>query len=178
MSRVFYHNLEDITSMVLLAARMVSLFEPQGLAGRLGELHPLECASLARCYQALEWHQAGEIAYRTALSGLLPDDLRREIFRDLALFLKRIGRRAEAAELWEEWITSYGAEDITGYVELAKHHEWHTGDLSAARGWVAWAVRLVEHWPAGMAREESLVELHHRLERIERKAKGSPDAGD
>ena len=37
--RVFYHNLEDIVSMPLLAARMARFFGQEELAERLAELH-------------------------------------------------------------------------------------------------------------------------------------------
>jgi len=42
----------------------------------------------------------------------------------------------------EEWIETIPGDDLTPYVELAKHHEWTTGDLAAARGWAAWALQI------------------------------------
>jgi uncharacterized protein YprB with RNaseH-like and TPR domain len=168
MARVFYHNLMDIVSMPLLAARMAKLFQPPDPTPHLVNLHPLECISLARCYEALGWATAGESAYRAALAGSLPTTDHGQALRDLSFLLKRLERRAEAAALWEEWISSAPA-DLTPYIELAKHHEWHTGDLAAARGWTAWALRIAESWPPGPGRAETLAELRHRLERVERK---------
>ena len=89
-----------------------------------------------------------------------------------AILLKRLARREEAVALWEEWIGAVPGEDVTPYVELAKHHEWHTADLAAARGWTAWAVRIAEGWSPGYTREATLLELRHRLARIERKLAG------
>jgi len=169
MSRVFYHNLMDIVAMPLLAARMARFFQAADPAPLLVDLHPLECISLARCYEASGWAAAGESAYRAALAGALSPAERGQVYRDLGFLLKRLERRAEAAALWEEWISSVPGADLTPYVELAKHHEWHTGDLEAARGWAAWALRIAEGWPPGPGRPETLAELRHRLARLERK---------
>jgi len=170
--RVFYHNLEDIASMPLLGARMARFFQPESPAEHLAGLHPLECWSLGRCYDALDWTEAGIAAYRSALTNG-PDmpDLP-QILRELAYLYKRLQRRTEAAELWELWIGTVAGDDLTPYIELAKHHEWHTLDLAAARGWAAWALRIVEGWPPGLTREEAAVDLRHRLERLARKLAG------
>jgi hypothetical protein len=167
--RVFYHNLMDVTSMPILAARLAHHFRPFDPMASLDGLHPLDCASLGRCYVALEWSEAAIAAYRAALNGTLTDADRADVLRDLGFLLKRLERREEAAALWEEWISSVSGDDLTPYVELAKHHEWHTGDLAAARGWAAWALRSAEGWPPGSARDGTLAELRHRLERLERK---------
>jgi uncharacterized protein YprB with RNaseH-like and TPR domain len=169
LARVFYHNLVDITSMVLLAARMARHFRPSEPARYLRDLPPLDCISLARCYEALHWPEAGEAAYRAALAGPLGDSERARIVRDLGFLLKRQERLDEAAALWEEWISSIPGDDPTPYIELAKYHEWRTGDLVAARGWAAWALRIVENWPPGPPRDIALAELCHRLARLERK---------
>jgi uncharacterized protein YprB with RNaseH-like and TPR domain len=167
--RVFYHNLLDITSMPILAARLARHFEPADSVARLTDLHPLECASLARCYAGLAWIDAAIAAYRAALAGSLADAERADVLRDLAYLLKRLERREEAAEVWEEWIGSLMGDDLTPYIELAKHHEWNTLNHKAARGWTAWALRIAEGWPSGSARAEAVEELRHRLERLERK---------
>lgn len=170
--RVFYHNLEDIASMPLLGARMARFFKPEGLAEYLLELHPLECWSLGRCYGALQWEEAGILAYRTALEGSPDGPESVQILRELGYLYKRLERRDEAVELWEAWIGTVSGDDLTPYIELAKHHEWHTLDLVAARGWAAWALRIAEGWPPGFARDEAMTELRHRLARLERKLAG------
>jgi hypothetical protein len=170
--RVFYHNLIDITSMPLLAVRLGQLYQASGLEERLNLLHPAERASLARAYVDLGWIAAGERAYHAAIATAAADAQRAQLYRDLGLLLKRLARREEAVALWEEWIGAMPGEDVTPYVELAKHHEWQTADLAAARGWTAWAVRIAEGWPPGYAREATLLELRHRLARVERKLAG------
>ena len=101
-----------------------------------------------------------------------------QILRELGYLYKRLERRDEAAGVWEDWIGSVAGDDLTPYIELAKHHEWHTLDLAAARGWAAWALRIAEGWPPGSARAEALADLRHRLERVERKLAGGTVADD
>lgn len=170
---VFYHNLEDIVSMALLGARMAPFFRRQRLDERLNGLHPLECWSLGRCYDALDWAEAGIDAYRAALAGSPPALQQAQIRRDLGSLYKRLARWDDAAALWEEWVSAVPGDDLTPYLELAKHHEWRTGDLAAARGWAGWALRIAEGWASGFAREEALAGLRHRLARLERKLTGS-----
>ena len=170
--RVFYHNLIDITTMPLLAARLGQLYQVQGLSGRVDALHPAERLCLARAYADLGWDDAAELAYRAALSHASADAERTQAYRELGFLLKRLERRDEAAALWEEWVAGVAGEEIIPYVELAKHHEWRTGDLAAARGWAAWALKIVEGWLPGLTREMTLADLRHRLARIEAKLEG------
>jgi uncharacterized protein len=177
LARVFYHNLEDITSMAALGARMAGLFRPLDPGTGKPGLHPLEWLSLARCYRDLCWDEAGISAYRAALDESLASSERPHALRELGYLYKRAGRRAEAAALWEEWIGSIPGDELTPYLELAKHHEWHTADLAAARGWAAWALQIAEASGGGDARDEAVAQLMHRLARLERKLAGSA-AGD
>jgi uncharacterized protein YprB with RNaseH-like and TPR domain len=175
LAHVFYHNLEDIVSMPLLGARMARFFHQErqeDLREQLAGLHHLEALSLGRCYDALNWAGEGVTAYRAALDRAPFGAELTQILRDLGYLYKRLERRDEAAEMWEAWIGSESGDDLTPYIELAKHHEWHTLDLAAARGWAAWALRLAEGWPPGSARAEALANLRHRLERVERKLAG------
>jgi len=178
LAHVFYHNLEDIASMVVLGARMARFFRPESPPEYPAELHPLEVWSLGRCYDALDWVDASVVAYRTALDRAAGDPLVTQILRELGYLYKRLERRDEAAEVWEDWIGTVSGDDLTPYIELAKHHEWHTLDLAAARGWAAWALRIAEGWPPGIARAEALAELRHRLKRVERKLAGNAVADD
>ncbi len=178
LTHVFYHNLEDIASMVVLGARMARFFRPESLVERLPELHPLEWWSLGRCYDTLDWVDASIAAYRAALRQSAGGSEMSQILRELGYLYKRLERRDEAAGVWEDWIGTVSGDDLTPYIELAKHHEWHTLDLAAARGWAAWALRIAEGWPPGFAREEAVADLRHRLARLERKLGGNAVAED
>jgi hypothetical protein len=169
MTRVFYHNREDIVNMAPLAAMLCAPFEPAGAWAPDPGLHPADWVSLGRCYEELDWQEASERAYRCALGTALPAELRGLALQRLGWLLKRQQRRAEAVAIWHDWITSVPGPDVTPYEELAKHHEWHEPDLAAARKWTLWGLHTARQLPPGPAREETLASLQHRLERLERK---------
>jgi len=177
--RVFYHNLMDIVSMPLLAGRLAQLYQTDDLAAKLASLSTVERLNLARAYVELGWYAAGEAAYRAALATASAAG-QIQAYRELSFLLKRLGRRDEAAVLWEEWISAAPGEDLAPYIELAKHHEWHTADLMAARGWAAWALHIAGRQPEGPARAATLAELRHRLARLEQKLddRGRGPVGD
>jgi hypothetical protein len=84
------------------------------------------------------------------------------------------GRRPR--DLWQLWLTSVPGSDALPFIELAKYHEWHTGDLAEAEMWAAWGLHTVEATPASPAAAQGrLADLRHRLARIRRKrSNGSP----
>ncbi len=182
LARVFYHNLQDVVSMALLGARMARHFTRESVDIDHDDLDPLECVSLARCYDRLGWVEASVRCYRRAIRRAALAESQVLALRELSLLYKRLEWREQAAELWEEWISTVPGgsralpgEDLTPYVELAKHHEWHTGNLPAARGWAAWALRIAESWPPGFVRDDVVAQLSHRLARIERKLAGQSE---
>jgi uncharacterized protein YprB with RNaseH-like and TPR domain len=163
MPRIFYHNQIDVLSMVVLAAHLCSAFgRPEGELQR-GQ----EWFSLARWYEQSGMIREAEGAYRSAIDADLPAEVYRGALQRLGLLLKRSERRAEAEIVWQQ-LASVELDDVHGHIELAKYHEWHTGELEQAAEWTRQALVLVEHWPRGL---QKLVtpELHHRLNRLETK---------
>ncbi|MFN2168279.1 MAG: hypothetical protein ACK2U9_18715, partial [Anaerolineae bacterium] len=150
-------------------------FEEHGQAAGRHELHPVEAAGLGRCFEELGWLEVSERVYRAALAQGLPAEVRSQTLHRLGWLLKRQERRGEAVAIWEEWITSVPGPDPTPYEELAKHHEWHEVDLAAARKWTLWGLHTAQLMPPGPRREQSLQDLRHRLERLERKLSGLDD---
>jgi uncharacterized protein YprB with RNaseH-like and TPR domain len=172
LRRVFYHNLEDILSMVALAERM-------GRALSAGDNAPLEredWLSLGRCYEDLAQWPAAEGAYRRALESVRDPAAKAAAFHCLGQLLKRQQRWAEAAELWELWLTSVPGVDPTPYAELAKYCEWQLGDLEQAEMWTAWAIHNLRSAPAWQRPPGALADLEHRLARLQRK-RGAGSAG-
>ena len=53
--------------------------------------------------------------------------------------------------------------------ELAKHHEWQTGDLTLALDWTQKAVEQVRTWSPGIRRRQALDDLAHRQARLQQK---------
>ncbi len=174
IGQVFYHNREDVVSMVPLAAMLCTPFEEEGRLLRTQDLHPVDYVTLGRSFEALGWLPVGEMAYRQALAGPLPDELRCLTLGRLGWLLKRQERRAEAVAVWQDWITSVPGHDPKPFEELAKHYEWHEIDLGAARKWTLWGLHTAGGIPAAPAREQAVAGLRRRLERIERKIAGGP----
>ncbi len=166
IARIFYHNREDVVSMVALAATLC-----QACSAMEGQpaLHPVDYFSVGLVLeQAGHWHRAEE-AYRRALASRLPDDIRSATLARLGALLKRQGRHQEASAIWEMWADDAPESEITPLVELAKHCEWRTRDIAAALSWSEQARRAVEAWPPGPKRARALAELDHRIRRLRRK---------
>jgi len=157
LARVFYHNRMDLLSMVTLAARIVRQFDrPQP-----GD-HPLELLGVGQWQAALGLEAEAERVLRMAAVPELPSPHYQKALTHLAYLLKRGERRDEAAVVWQQ-IACTSFEDVTAHVELAKHFEWHDGDLEQALVWTERALALVD------GDGETQSELEHRRARIMRK---------
>jgi uncharacterized protein YprB with RNaseH-like and TPR domain len=165
MPRIFYHNAQDILSLVTLAARMCDL-----LTTSLPSEHDLpgeDLYGLGRLLQELEQLGKAEAAYTQAAQTCDSDRVRAQAMRDLAYLLKREERRQEALPWWQRLVETDGA--LYACEELAKHYEWHEQDLDQAAAWTRRGINLTEEWPRGLKRRDTLAALHHRLERLRRK---------
>jgi uncharacterized protein YprB with RNaseH-like and TPR domain len=167
MLRVMYHNRQDILSMVTLATQLCRIF---GSLSADESLDPTDLISLGKWYEDLGMSAEAESAFRSALELDLLPTLRAIALTRLGLLLKRQERREEARLIWEQLA---GCDSVTGHIELAKHYEWHTGDLEQALTWTQAALKVVAAWPPGFERDEASAELAHRLERLERKRERS-----
>ncbi len=163
MEAVLYHNLEDIVSMAPLAHIIAGT-----LAGVI-EPHPQDWLALGRVWQRSGDVAGAERAYRRALESPQPPAHRAQAMRELALLLKRQERQEEAAIWWEALAAMNRPNDVEALVELAKYHEWHTGDIEKARAWTLEAITRAENWSSLYRRREMLAELRHRWQRLERK---------
>ena len=162
MARVFYHNQEDIISMVTLAGRALRLFHESEVGEPLFDL-----LSVGRWRIKLGDVGEGERLLKLAIAGDLPLDTYQLALKELAYLLKRQERREEAVPLWQQLaVTSY--EDVTPHVELAKHFEWQTQELAMAQQWTERALQLAAGFGgnAGISEREA---LQHRLARLKRK---------
>jgi uncharacterized protein YprB with RNaseH-like and TPR domain len=162
MPRIFYHNAQDILSLVTLAARMCDLLSsaPLGQDDVPGE----DLYGLGRLFSELEQPARAEVAFAQAAHACRTPKVREMAMRDLAYLLKRQERRAEAIPWWQRLAESEGA--VYACEELAKHYEWHDEDLAEALAWTRRGIDLVDSWPSGPKRSEGLSRLEHRLERL------------
>jgi uncharacterized protein YprB with RNaseH-like and TPR domain len=172
IARVFYHNAQDILSLVTLAARQSELLTMSLPAD--GSLPGEDLYGLGRLLHDLGQSGKAEAAYvRAAQTCRLPQ-VSELAMRDLAYLLKRRGQRGQALPWWQQLVESSGA--VYACEELAKHYEWHDEDLAEAAAWTQQGLALAEAWPASSKRRQALAELNHRQERLVRKIDaGSPE---
>ncbi len=172
MARVFYHNEQDILSMVVLAVAISHIFaRPDAPA-----LPVEDRISLARWYELRGMLPESEMAYRLALEEAPDAETRHSALTRFAALLKRLDRRGEAVPLWE--FLADLKLDTSGHEELAKYYEWHEVDLSRALAWTERGIALAESWRAGIRRIEVLSALIHRQSRLQRKLSGTTTLED
>jgi uncharacterized protein YprB with RNaseH-like and TPR domain len=174
MPRIFYHNAQDILSLVTLAAHMSSLLaDPLAL----GDDPPGEdLYGLGRLFYDLGQAGRAEAAYLRSAQTSQSAHVREMALRDLAYLLKRQERREEALGWWGQLVETVGA--VYACEELAKHYEWHEEDLPQALDWTDRGIGLAGAWPASSKRRERLAALQHRRERLNRKLDSSTAPGE
>ncbi len=165
MPRIFYHNAQDILSLVTLAARQCDLLSMPLPPG--DDVHGEDLYGLGRFLHELGQPDRAELALAHAARTSQNGGVRELAMRDLAYLLKRQERRAEALPWWHALAQDEGA--VYACEELAKHFEWYDLDLPQALAWTRRGIGFAEAWPAGVSRENALAALQHRLERLERK---------
>ena len=170
LSGIFYHNREDIVSMVALATHLSVAYQA-GDEREAHELHGLDWLSLGRCYRDQERWAEAERALGAALERLSGNPAQADAFAELAQLQKRQARWDEAAETWQRWLSTVPGIDPTPYIELAKYCEWQCKDLEQATMWTQWALHNLQQAPAWQRPGAQVAELEHRLARLQRKQK-------
>lgn len=178
LSRVFYHNREDIVSMVALAERLSQAFGHGCDPSPAGELHGLDWLSLGRSYEARDQYSAADSAYRRALSAVVRPSERAEAYAALGQLLKRQGLWPAAVETWQQWLGSVPGDDPTPFVELAKYSEWQAKDLGQAAMWTGWALHNLRRSRNAAQWNAEIQDLEHRMARIQRKLGGAESRSD
>jgi uncharacterized protein YprB with RNaseH-like and TPR domain len=165
MPRIFYHNAQDILSLVTLTARLCALLDAPG-----PHLPGEDLYGLGRLFQELGRLPEAESAFAQAAQTSHRSKVAEQAGRDLAYLLKRQERREEALPWWEELARTHGA--VYACEELAKHHEWQTGNLTLALTWTQEALKQVRTWRPGIRRRQALEDLGHRQARLQQKLEG------
>jgi uncharacterized protein YprB with RNaseH-like and TPR domain len=172
MPRIFYHNAQDILSLVTLTARLCEVVAaPLPWTAPLpwgGDVHGEDLYGLGRLLRDWGDRERAEAAFRQATETSRSPDIREMTMRDLAFLLKRQGRRGEALPWWQRLAEEHGA--IYACEELAKHYEWQDEDIAQAIAWTTEGLRLAQSQRTGPRRQATLSDLDHRLNRLEGKA--------
>ncbi|MFZ5917682.1 MAG: ribonuclease H-like domain-containing protein [Chloroflexota bacterium] len=166
LAGVFYHNQIDVLSMVSLAARLGAVFADPLIAGPLADD---DLFSLGHWYETKGMLAESEAVYRAVLDRPATAVLKADACRQLGFLLKRQERRQEAADMWRAVIADDCCDEVYAHIELAKHYEWHVGDLPAAAAVTHQAMALLAAHSSTRPIRETFEELTHRLRRLERK---------
>ncbi len=158
LSRVFYHNEIDVLSMAVLLVRVAEV-----MISPPGSMPLADCLSLCRMMLADSREEEAE-KHLLYISSMSDPYLALEAQEMLATLYKRQGRKAEAVPIWHEMAEK--AFDLSGHEELAKYHEWTTGNLSEALDWTDRALGICSAWPANERRNSSIAEWTHRRGRL------------
>jgi len=161
--RIVYHNVQDVLSLVGLAAHVLDRH-----AADTGGLSESEALALARWHDRLGRRNEAERYYLAALESTDPWT-RRDALSGYTMLLKGAGRRAEAISGWDEW-GALSPADPTPAIELAKFYEWQVRDPEQALLWAERARRSLETWPADWRRRTAEESIEHRIHRLNRKA--------
>ncbi len=169
MPRIFYHNAQDILSLVTLAAHQSALLTsplppPDEVPGE-------DLYGLGRFLHDQGEEERAEAAFALAARTSRSREVQEASRRDLAFLLKRQQRREEALVWWRELAEVAGA--VYACEELAKHYEWHDADLPQALAWTERALALAQAGPPGPKRTETLAGLEHRRARLRLKVGSS-----
>jgi uncharacterized protein YprB with RNaseH-like and TPR domain len=165
MPRIFYHNAQDILSLVTLAAwqgRLLTSSLPLEVNVPGEDLY-----GLGRLLHDLGQLDRAEAAFTQAARTSQSTRVRELAMRDLGHLLKQQERREEALPWWQQLVEESGA--VYACVELAKHCEWQDLDLALALTWTQQGIALAEAWPRNPKRRATLADLHHRQERLQHK---------
>jgi uncharacterized protein len=178
IARIFYHNHEDIVTMVALAQLISGALQAAPEHQSTPAVTEQEWLALGECYERAQQWDAAEQAYRHALQFLERALERREAFAKLGALQKRQMKWEAAATTWQEWLTSVPGSDPTPFVELAKYCEWQVHDYAQAAMWCAWALHNLRNDPHRRFFQPQIDQLEHRLKRLERKQLGRPSTND
>jgi len=158
---VFAHHLEDIVSLVRLFLHLEESLELVAQAGtKTGDLR-LDRVGLGR-YLVLRDEAGGEALLRGVIGKPRSDELMVDRERSagaLAQALRRSGRGAESAELWERL---WAEGSLRAGIERAKHLEHRTGRFQEAAS-------IVEALLRRSTDQRTRDELNYRLARLGRK---------
>jgi len=172
ISPVFYHNAQDILSLVALFGRIAASMEkPFHSDIGWGE----DFFSLGKVHQNIgEISKAAE-CYQEALKMQMPEVLSHQVKKELSLVNKKEGTWEQAIEQWQAMITETERFDPFPYEELAKYWEHKKRNYLKAIEIVEQALQELEQSKYFIQSSQWLFlreSFLHRLHRLTCKSKG------
>lgn len=161
---VFYHNAMDILAMAALLNRIANMLEaphPEVIQ------HGIDLIAIGKLFEDLGDYNSAAQCFEDGLSLEIPSQNRREALQRWSIMEKRRQNIEKAIELWR---LSAVDQDIQAFIELAKYYEHQARNLEEAIQWTKSAIELVQVGGyTTYERRQLLLELEHRLSRLERK---------
>jgi uncharacterized protein YprB with RNaseH-like and TPR domain len=180
---ILYHNRMDVLSLVALLEHVGWLLaDPLQFGGEFSidlialgklfeDLGDLETATQLYIH-GLEHEDTGDAS---GANDLLPPEILLQALQRLAAIHKRQAHLEAAIQVWEQ---AARYTHIEAHIELAKTYEHHLKDYTQAIYWTETAISLIESsstingqnpYLNAYQKRQWLVELQHRLERLQRK---------
>lgn len=156
---VFYHNAQDLLTLVALTTHGVSMYTDP-FHGRVE--WALDFMSLGRAYEAAGDDRA-VLAYDRALSLPLHGADRAEVCKRLTPLLKRSARLGHAVTLWEEMVKSGQTQGVYAFIQLAKYYEHEQRQFARAEELLLQALSLL---PGDCCTHTTRRELEKSLNRV------------
>ncbi len=165
---VFYHNVEDILSLMGLTAVLLECWVDPWASDALT---PEDRVAHARVLLSAGRLEEAVAVLQHAVHHVRAPEMRHRALVLLSRLLKRLERWPQALALWERWAADPPVPDLTPFEELAKYYEWRLRDWTTALAWVEEGLsRLADLPPAARARWEGT--LQRRRQRLLRRLRG------
>ena len=158
ISRVFYHNRNDILAMFALIDKIAEVIEKHGKNETFG----LEHIVVSRLYEDVKQFKQAIRGYRSYLET--NDD---NVYnKRLSMLYKKMGKISKCIKIWK---TAAENHQIYAMEELAKIEEHRNHDFSKALQWTEKALELLKN--ATYVDPKRLERFKHRSDRLNKKLK-------
>ena len=168
MKKVFYHNQQDILSLLALTVKLCDIYSDPFSTLEKGE----DFYSLGKVYENLGLSEESVRCYEYALSASLTPATRNKTMCRLSFLYKRLRENKQAVMIWESLISNNQTYSLYPYIELAKYYEHQLKDYRKAIDTVKEALLMLNQRRTLFGRlyyERDLADLRHRLARLNRK---------
>src|SRR5215467_13573154 len=178
LAGVVRHNQMDLRGLAALFGKINAMLSESSEIGK--ETESLDLFGLSRFLQRRGHSARAQSACAHALSIGLPDDVRPQAQRELALMAKRRGQYERAAEIWQEMVAD-SQDEVHACEQLAIHYERRVKDMRRAIEYAKLGLAILNRQYGSLSlglRDLSLAakcarrerNLRDRLARLERRA--------
>jgi uncharacterized protein YprB with RNaseH-like and TPR domain len=170
MKSVFYHNAMDVLSLAALLNHMARLLDdPLNTQETLQEpdIHGLDLVAMGKLFEDLGYLEKAAQLYEDGLAHDLPEEAHWKAIQRLSFVRKRRGDLPAAVILWRRAADN---NQVYAHVELAKFFEHTVRDYYEGKSWTAAAIAIIKESDlTQQIRQRWLIDLEHRLARLQRK---------